>query len=88
MEGVRYIRGGGGGASYYEEYAELTALAHLGDVPRDGGADELGELVFAHLTPLGIIASLTTTTTTTTAKINYTKNYTGVFENKYNNNLQ
>lgn len=32
--------------------------AHLGDVPRDGGADELGELVIAHLTPLGVIPNL------------------------------
>jgi len=33
-------------------------LPHLGDVPRDGGPDELGELVVADLTPLGIIADL------------------------------
>jgi len=34
------------------------ASPHLGDVPRDGGPDELGERVVADLTPLGIKAGL------------------------------
>ena len=36
----------------------LFSRSHLGDFPRDGGADELGALVGAHLAPLRIIANL------------------------------
>lgn len=32
--------------------------AHLGNVPRDGGTDEFGELVVAHLTPLRVVSNL------------------------------
>lgn len=31
---------------------------HLGDVPRNGRTDELGELVVAHLTPLRVVTNL------------------------------
>lgn len=36
----------------------LQSSAYLGDIPRDGGADERGERVVAHLTPPGIKANL------------------------------
>lgn len=44
-------------APFYPTAFTLTFThPHLGDVPRDGGPDELGELVVVDTTPLGIIA--------------------------------